>query len=271
MATVAAKDVYVTWDGDPSGWGDYLRKVRLQYDKTPEDKKKLLGPELVSRLTDKAWAVCAEVDYSRLKKRSGTRYLLKLCRTVPDVGTRLELLVKLRRNPGVMAQWSHERDQAAPEVTSSSTRSARVEAPTGTSTAKADLDASRTESGSGPEERRRSHPASPTSATARVIPETPAEGDGEPGGDGAVADETRAASEAGGSPGSDWSWGRDEWRHWDWSEWQRGRHGEEEDEDIPWDELEGQECDVLPKELLGWLLLRAHGLGYPCWLPRTTP
>ena len=114
MATVAAKDVYVTWDGDPSGWGDYLRKVRLQHDKTPEDKKKLLGPELVSRLTGKAWAVCAEVDYNRLKKRSGTRYLLiflrgKLCRTpVPDVGTRLEeLFVKLRRNPGVsMAQWS---------------------------------------------------------------------------------------------------------------------------------------------------------------------
>ncbi|CAJ1424831.1 unnamed protein product, partial [Effrenium voratum] len=280
MATVAAKDVYVTWDGDPSGWGDYLRKVRLQYDKTPEDKKKLLGPELVSRLTDKAWAVCAEVDYNRLKKRSGTRYLLiflrdKLCRTpVPDVGTRLEeLFVKLRRSPGVsMAQWSQHLRETYKRLQRSLLRVRQdrqlrgVEAPTtGTPpTARADLDASRTESGSGPPEERRprSHPASPTtSATTRVIPEAPAAGDGERDGDGAVAEETRAASGGGGSPGSEWSWGRDEWRHWDWSEWQGGRCGDEEDEeDIPWDELEVQECDVLPKELLGWLLLRRYGL-----------
>ncbi|CAJ1425291.1 unnamed protein product [Effrenium voratum] len=253
MATVAAKDVYVTWDGDPSGWGDYLRKVRLQYDKTAEDKKKLLGPELVSRLTDKAWAVCAEVDYNRLKKRSGTRYLLiflrdKLCRTpVPDVGTRLEeLFVKLRRSPGVsMAQWSQHLRETYKRLQRSLLRVRQdrqlrgVEAPTtGTSpTARADLDASRTESGSGPPEERRprSHPASPTtSATTRVIPEAPAAGDGERDGDGAVAEETRAASEAGGSPGSEWSWGRDEWRHWDWSEWQGGRRGDEEDEeDMP--------------------------------------
>ncbi|CAJ1418885.1 unnamed protein product [Effrenium voratum] len=45
-----AKDVYVTWNGDPTTWGDYLRKVRLQHDKTP---KRLL------------------------RKKSGTKYLLR--------------------------------------------------------------------------------------------------------------------------------------------------------------------------------------------------
>ena len=42
---MAAKEIVVSWDGDASTWGDYTRKVRLQFEKTPPHKRKLaLGP-----------------------------------------------------------------------------------------------------------------------------------------------------------------------------------------------------------------------------------
>ena len=114
MTTLQAKDIYVTWDGDQTTWTDYTRKVRLQYEKTEPHKRKLLAPELASRLTGRAWTVTAELDYAKLSTRSGVKYLLeflrsRLCQTaVPDAGARLEeLLIKLRRPPGMgFAQWS---------------------------------------------------------------------------------------------------------------------------------------------------------------------
>jgi hypothetical protein len=54
MTTLQAKDIYVTWDGDQTTWTDYTRKVRLQYEKTEPHKRKLLAPELASRLTRRA-------------------------------------------------------------------------------------------------------------------------------------------------------------------------------------------------------------------------
>ncbi|CAK9031623.1 unnamed protein product, partial [Durusdinium trenchii] len=116
MTTVTAKDVYVSWNGDLNTWPDFVRKVRLQYEKTQPSKRYLLGPELVSRLTDKAWQASYEIDHDRLSGRHGVKYMLsflrdKLCRApVPDAGARLEdLLIRLRRQRGTpFAQWAHE-------------------------------------------------------------------------------------------------------------------------------------------------------------------
>ena len=94
---MSAKEIVVSWDGEPSTWADYCRKVRLQYEKTPRKKRSLLGPELASRLTHKAWTVTAELDHYKLSKKNGVKYLLmflkeKLCRTaVHDAGARLGL------------------------------------------------------------------------------------------------------------------------------------------------------------------------------------
>ena len=106
----------MTWDGDPTSWADYTRKVRLQWEKTPKHKRYLLGPELASRLTGRAWSVTPSLDHTELGKKNGTKYLLRflrdrLCHTaVPDAGARLEdLLIRLRRPLGMsMAQWSNE-------------------------------------------------------------------------------------------------------------------------------------------------------------------
>ena len=116
MSTIAAKEVVVTWDGEPSTWGDYARKVRFQWEKTPRHKRSLLGPDLASRLTGRAWAVTPSLDHARLNKRNGAKYLLRylqerLCRTaVPDAGARLEdLLIRMRRPLGMsMSQWANE-------------------------------------------------------------------------------------------------------------------------------------------------------------------
>ncbi|CAJ1432532.1 unnamed protein product [Effrenium voratum] len=116
MTAVTAKDFCVSWNGDAHQWPDYVRKVRLQYEKTALEKRYLLGPELVSRLTDRAWEACFEIDHGRLQGQHGAKFLLthlrdRLCRApVPDAGARLEdLLIRLRRTPGTpFSQWAHQ-------------------------------------------------------------------------------------------------------------------------------------------------------------------
>ena len=95
------KDV-ATWNGELNLWHDYARHVRLQWERTPKHKRKLLGPELASKLTAKAWSVTPDLDHHKLSKKNGCKYLLRflqerLCRTaVPDAGARLEdLLIRL--------------------------------------------------------------------------------------------------------------------------------------------------------------------------------
>ena len=90
------------WDGNPGTWLDYVRRVRLEWMKTPEKKRSLLGASLASRLTGRAWEVSTELDAGKLQERKGATYLLdylesKLGRTpVPDLGSRLEdLFIRL--------------------------------------------------------------------------------------------------------------------------------------------------------------------------------
>ncbi|CAE7032785.1 RE1 [Symbiodinium natans] len=104
----------VTWDGEHAGWPNYVRRVRLAWERTEASKRRLLGAQLVSRLKGKAWDISVEVDHRELQKSTGPRYLLRfleerLLKTpIPDLGLRLEdFFIRLRRQPGVgMAQWS---------------------------------------------------------------------------------------------------------------------------------------------------------------------
>ena len=115
MTTVERKEHIATWDGDASRWLDYVKRVRLQYEGTEPKKRCLLGAELASRLTGKAWDITsAEVDHSRLQRADGAAYLLsfleeRFCKTpIPDVGQRLEeFFMRLRRQPGAsMTEWA---------------------------------------------------------------------------------------------------------------------------------------------------------------------
>lgn len=100
------KDLYVkfSWDGDPASWKDYIRKVRLAFEKTRSRKRKYLGPELVSQLAGRAWTVTQEIDHRMLARPDGARFLIEFLEQrlgkvpVPDAGTKAEeLFVKMRR------------------------------------------------------------------------------------------------------------------------------------------------------------------------------
>ena len=63
MTSVEKRDQIVTWDGNPATWTEYVKRVRFQYEKTEPRKRRLLGAELASRLTNRAWEVtAAEID-----------------------------------------------------------------------------------------------------------------------------------------------------------------------------------------------------------------
>ena len=116
MATyVDRKEQVATWDGNQSHWLDYVKRVRLQYERTPYKKRQYLGAELVTRLTGKAWDVAsADIDHDRLQEADGPAYLLqfleqRLCKApIPDSGQRLEdFFIRLRRVPGAsMTEWA---------------------------------------------------------------------------------------------------------------------------------------------------------------------
>ena len=104
------------WDGEASGWEDFLRRVRLAFERTPRKQRHLLGAEVVGQLSGRAWVVTQEVEHRRLVRRDGVMYLIdflrdKLGKTpIPDVGLWLEqLIIKLRRTPGMsMSTWASE-------------------------------------------------------------------------------------------------------------------------------------------------------------------
>ena len=107
MTTVEKKDQIATWNGEPSFWTEYVKRVRFQYERTEPKKRKLLGAELASRLTGRAWEItAAEIDHGRLQEADGAAYLLRFLEDklgkapIPDTGQRLEdMLIRLRRTP----------------------------------------------------------------------------------------------------------------------------------------------------------------------------
>ena len=285
MATISAKEVVVTWDGDPSSWADYTRKVRLQWEKTPKHKRYLLGPELASRLTGRAWSVTPSLNHQELGKKNGTKYLPRflrdrLCRTaVPDAGARLEdLLIRLRRPLGMsMAQWSNEVLEAYRKVQRALARARRQEQDrrgiTKDSVSKASKDIS-------PKSRSEPHeePASPGanrptgSAFGVTSPARSTTRAREPRedeeGEQAEQEQGQRSEQDEGDDYGDYGeyWTDEEWRMWYQTQmpWKKWRHDEDSDvssgEDLPWEELEVENVEVLPEEVLGWLLLRRSNL-----------
>ena len=89
-----------TWDGEPSTWNDFCRRVRLTFEQTPRRKRNhLLAPRIVSELTGRAWAITGDLSHKELCRRDGVIYLLQYLKEslgrlpVPDIGVRLEALI----------------------------------------------------------------------------------------------------------------------------------------------------------------------------------
>ena len=266
----------MTWDGDQTTWTDYTRKVRLQYEKTEPHKRKLLAPELASRLTGRAWTVTAELDYAKLSTRSGVKYLLeflrsRLCQTaVPDAGARLEeLLIKLRRPPGMgFAQWSAtllesyrkvQRSLIRARARAKPAKEEKVEPKTERRTASEPH--SEPASPGSPGGRARRSPTTSSPAHGRVPgPEEPQQADQPEGGDGHHYDAVPQDDPDGEGDGQEWTswynrWTPEQWREWLKETKDKEADEEESDEELRWDELEMEEIEVLPDELLGCLLL----------------
>ena len=263
------RDAVPTWDGEPAGWNTYVRRVRLQWERTASHKKKLLGAELASRLTGRAWDVSGDLDHARLQTRHGPVYLLeyleqRLGRTpIPDLGSRLEeFLVRLRRQPGTrMVQWaadlreSYRRLQRAlarargGQATSGRKREAKASGST-PSSLQLPLDRRRSDTTAEPEPMDADHEPSEGRAS-----------------DPPVANERTTGSRAASRTGEG-GWTAEEWEQWwnsnrTWSptrrRWRDDNSSEDDGPEPEWERFQLDEIDVLPPEVLGWLLLRrAH-------------
>lgn len=280
MTTISAKEVVVTWDGDPSSWADYTRKVRLQWEKTPKHKRYLLGPELASRLTGRAWSVTPSLNHQELGKKNGTKYLLsflrdRLCRTaVPDAGARLEdLLIRLRRPLGMsMAQWSNEVLEAYRKVQRALARARRQERDRRSG---ANVVSSKASKDGSPKSRSEPHeePVSPGAGRVQSTsfgPTSPARSPTRPrepreDEEADQAEEHRSGQDEGDDYGAyEEYWTDEEWRLWYQMSRKKWNYDEDSEvssgEDLPWEELEVENVEVLPEEVLGWLLLRRSNL-----------
>ena len=282
MTTITAKEVVVSWDGEANTWPDYARKVRLQWEKTAPHKRRQLGPELASRLTGRAWAVTPALDHRLLNKKNGTKYLLgflrdRLCRTaIPDAGARLEdLLIRMRRPLGMtMAQWSNEVLETYRKVQRALVR-ARLQLRTRHGAGHAvhrtgSLENSPKKTGSEPAAEppspmRRGTPTSATSVRRRGLHGEDDEGAGE---DLQAGEEGYARipqeDPDGRSHGDPADWQEPYYTEEEWRDWRKKKWKDEDEsssgEDLPWDELEVEDIQVLPDEVLGWLLLRRANL-----------
>ncbi|OLP76628.1 hypothetical protein AK812_SmicGene43412 [Symbiodinium microadriaticum] len=263
------RDQVPSWDGEAAGWNTYVRRVRLHWERTAPKKRRLIGAELASRLTGRAWDVSGDLDHARLQQREGATYLLeyleqRLGRSpIPDLGTRLEdFLVRLRRQPGArMIQWTTElrecyrRLQRALARARGAPRRLKDGSPK-----KADHSSPKSSAGASglPIERRRSD------TTAE--PEPPADDEVHPG--DREDEHPPVASERGERGAGGWT--AAEWEAW-WGGYQSPsrrrfgnswRHEDSEEDDGPqpeWERFQLEEIDALPPEVLGWSLLRrAH-------------
>ena len=263
-----------SWNGEPTGWNDYARQVRLCWEKTAKHKRKLLGPELASKLTGRAWAVTPNLDHQKLGKRNGTKYLLKylqdrLCRTaIPDAGARLEdLLIRMRRPLGMaMSQWANEVLEGYRKVQRALIRARQLQRAKDKDEVKS-ISEPHQEPPTSPTRRtpstspaHRSTP-SPSRRTAGygADPQDPIQESGDERGDYAAVPQGLEDEEE----HEDWE---PRWTDAEWKEWRKQQKKEWYDddsssgEDLPWDELQVEEIQVLPDEVLGWLLLRRANL-----------
>ena len=291
MTAVERKEQIATWDGDARSWTDYVKRVRLQFERTEYHKRRFLGPELASRLTGRAWDVTsADIDHRQLQQPEGCAYLLRfledrLCKTpIPDLGQRLEeFFLKLRRTPGSsMTEWATALRESYRRLQRAMARQ-RKQTQTTSATASAGVGASGNPSSMSPESLRRRR-SDITSPQARPAQETFANfpdeevlsnpGHGEPATNpGAEHEPTRENYER--IPTSEpdaWSdqrWTAEEWWQWRQRHWQCGQddaYDQPGATTIEWDQFDHGELQILPEEILGWLLLRRSNLPAPARL-----
>ena len=296
MTSVEKRDQIVTWDGNPATWTEYVKRVRFQYEKTEPRKRRLLGAELASRLTNRAWEVtAAEIDHVQLQRSDGAAYLLKfleekLCKApIPDTGQRLEdMLIRLRRTPGssmtegatqVRETYRRLQRAMARQRRDSELRKAQLGNPGHTAPVPEQTqEAQRRRSDvTSPAQERQSH--TPTGSqrfgndgddfSPNPVPEgDPGHEDApEPNPDGYQQVPT---SEAGSNPGHDEWWTREQWDDW-YAQRRRWRDkpsdastnvswDDTEDVKVQWEQFDYGEMQILPEEILGWILLRRSGL-----------
>lgn len=253
------------WDGEATGWSDYSRKVRLCYAQTDYKKRYTLGSKLVLKLRGKAWEIAASINHDLLESHDGAKYLLKFLRDklgklpVPDVGQHLdELFVKMRRAPHTdMVTWCNQLRENYRKLQRALARTMPQHKAAGVQT-----DAVRTGLSSGPTSptSRRSNPSEPhrEPPSPQAEQQQDEEAGHQPQEEEAYFD---ADADEDWNEWDDWygwydpSW-YSSWYHEDWQWWQ----GQEEDEDHQWEDLESSLPDILPQEVLAWLLLRRSGL-----------
>ena len=272
------------WDGNQATWADYTRRVRLAYETTPKRKRKLLGPRLAMRLTGKAWDITAQISHERLRSCSGAKYLLSYLREqlgktpIPDAAQRLEdLFLRLKRHQGEgFAEWGGASVRNHTRRCRGSLARARAEHP------------SRKSVSTTSSKPKAKSPATPSRRNATESepqveppsPKNPFSPMGSPGAEGDnhdPANEEEDAAEAfqDEDEAYDAWWGDDSWwcDGWSWHghDWSvRRRRSDSEstlDEDefeepdvMTWADLEAEDTEILPPEILGWLLLRRAGL-----------
>ena len=251
------------WDGDPATYPDFMRRVRLSFERTPRKKRHLLGPEVVASLSGRAWIITQDLDHRLLVRRNGVIYLLeylqeRLGKTpVPDVGSRLEaLILRIRRPAGQsMSTWSSQLRHHYRQLQVALGR-VRKEQEKRDEAAASSPATSR---------QARSSPPS-TSSPRRASRETQEEPHGE---DDADEGETVAppeddrdehlADEDRGNASPSWRRSR-----------RKNRDADTDSDDSTraladialWERYDETLPDVLPSELLGWLLLRRAGLSH---------
>ena len=236
------------WDGDFATWPDYVRKVRLAFEKTRRRRRAQLGPDLVSQLSGRAWVVTQEIDYKALTQPNGARYLItfleeRLARVpIPDAGSQAEaLLLRLRRVPGTsMATWCAQVREQYRKL-QRALRRARG-------------DAVEFKPGGAP---------SQTSSKPRSSPEPAAE-EGTEEEEAQRADEEEAEPRSPARPSSS-KGGKSKGKGDDLRSPSRGSRSdpsdsEDEQDDNFWDDLDTGLPEVLPSELLGWIMLRKSSL-----------
>ena len=259
MADKEKDSIRCQWDGEASTWPDYVRRVRLAYERTRRRRRPQLGPELVSQLSGKAWIVMQEIDHRQLTTASGAFYLIqfleeRLARVpIPDAGTRAEdLLLRLRRPPGMnMSSWCHtvrecyrklqralKRARGVQPTTSTSTKAPGPAA----STAGDSVPMSPASSRKGASERRKSKSSVP-----------------EPAGEAEIESQDPEAKDPDPDDEHD-----DYPKGWGKGKWKGSRYSSSEDEDDElltlWDDLDQGLPEVLPTELIGWIMLRKSSL-----------
>ena len=240
-----------------------MRRVRLAFSRTKKKHRKHLAADLVSQLTGRAWTITQEISHERLVKEDGAKYLVQFLEShlaqvpVPDAGAKAEeLLVKLRRPFGMsMSTWcatvrEHYRQlqralkRAAPVLPSDGKESTPKRSPSVPST---------------------SSPPSPTRSSRktskRTVPEPEAPDDEED--DEEELDVEYPDSPDGDDPGEE-SDARRQW-HGRGRKARSNKSDSSDDDDMQWgvrlwDDMDSSLPEVLPPELLGWLMLRRSSL-----------